>query len=104
MSKPTAPSIVRTLVPAAVGQIVSWAALIGVEVPEDVETALAVILGFAITTVYYLIVRFVEQKWPKFGALLGWAATPGVYAKHHKVIKTDLIGDPIVNPDDDPRH
>ena len=87
MSKPAAPSIVRTIVPVAVGQIVAYIATLGLVVPGDVENALTVILGFIFTSVYYLAVRWLEQKFPKIGALLGWAATPDGYtsadgAKH----------------------
>lgn len=85
MSSPSAPSIVRTIAPVAVGQLVAYLVSLGIVIPEDVEAALTVILGFVVTSVYYLIVRFLEQKFPKLGALLGWAATPGVYAKHHAV-------------------
>ena len=79
MSTPSAPSIVRTLVPVAVGQLVALAASAGLEVPGDVQDALVVLLGFAVTTVYYLAVRWLEQKFPKLGMLLGWAAIPTSY-------------------------
>ena len=87
MSTPSAPSFVRTLVPVAVGQIIAYIATLGIIVPGDVETALTVILGFVATTVWYTAVRFLEQKFPKIGVLLGWAATPDGYtsadgAKH----------------------
>lgn len=84
MSKPAAPSIVRTIVPVLVGQIVAYVATLGIVVPGDVETALTVILGFLATTVYYIAVRFLEQKFPKLGALLGWAATPDGYSEKPK--------------------
>lgn len=79
MNTPSAPSIVRTLVPVAVGQLVALAASAGLEVPEDVEAALVALLGFTVTTVYYLAVRWLEQKFPKIGMLLGWAAVPTSY-------------------------
>lgn len=79
MPKPSAPSFVRTLVPVAVGQLVAYAATLGIDVPDDVENALIVITGFVITLAYYLAVRFLEQKFPKLGVLLGWAATPDRY-------------------------
>lgn len=79
MSKPAAPSIVRTIVPVAVGQIVAYIATLGLVVPGEVENALTVILGFIVTTVWYVVVRFLEQKFPKLGILLGWAATPDGY-------------------------
>ena len=79
MSAPSAPSIVRTIVPLAIGQIVAYLATIGIVLPDDVMAALTVVLGFIVTTVYYLVVRFLEQKFPKLGALLGWAAVPESY-------------------------
>lgn len=79
MSKPSAPSIVRTLVPVIVGQIAAYLATIGIILPEDVMAAVTVILGFAFTTIWYLAVRFLEQKFPKLGILLGWAAVPESY-------------------------
>lgn len=86
MSTPAAPSIVRTLVPLAVGQIVSFFSTLGINVGDDEQAAFTVILGFLVTAAYYLIVRFLEQKFPKLGALLGWSATPGIYAKRHDVV------------------
>ena len=79
MSTPSAPSIVRTLVPVAVGQLAAYLATIGVILPEDVMAAVTVVLGFAFTTVYYIVVRWLEQKFPKIGMLLGWAAVPTSY-------------------------
>lgn len=79
MTTPSAPSIVRTLVPVAVGQIIAYIATLGIVVPGDVETALTVVLGFIATTVWYTAVRFLEQKFPKIGILLGWASVPESY-------------------------
>ena len=79
MSKPAAPSFVRTLVPVAVGQIAAYLATIGIELPDDVMAAVTVILGFIITAIWYTVVRFLEQKWPWIGVLIGWAATPDGY-------------------------
>lgn len=79
MSTPSAPSIVRTLVPVAVGQVVAYVATLGIVVPGDVETALTVVLGFIATAVWYTVVRWLEQKFPKVGVLLGWAAVPSDY-------------------------
>ena len=79
MSTPSAPSIVRTITPVIVGQIAAYLATIGVVLPDDVMSAVTVVLGFAVTTVYYLAVRWLEQKFPKLGVLLGWAAVPESY-------------------------
>lgn len=98
MSTPAAPSIVRTIVPVAVGQLVAYLVTLGIVVPEDVESALTVILGFVITSVYYIAIRFLEQKFPKLGALLGWAATPGEYAQDHDIVESEVVD---TDPDPD---
>lgn len=109
-SKPSAPSIVRTLVPLAVGQIVAYLATIGIVLPDDVMAALTVVLGFIVTTVYYLVVRFLEQKFPKLGALLGWAAVPAAYvpAKDRKAVEAQEseVASSLSEPGDveGPRH
>lgn len=79
MSKPSMPSFVRTIVPVLVGQIIAYIATLGIVVPGDVETALTVILGFVATTLWYTIFRWLEQRFPKLGVLLGWAAVPESY-------------------------
>ncbi|WP_423058719.1 hypothetical protein [Brevibacterium linens] len=108
MNTPAAPSIVRTLVPVAVGQIVSYFTTIGLTVPEEVQAALTVILGFVVATLYYLAVRFLEQRFPKLGALLGWAATPDGYtpAKERELEKLAAaeVDDTPVPDDYRPKH
>lgn len=80
---PAAPSIVRTLVPLAVAQIVAFAASMGLSVSDDAQDAFAQVIGWLAAALYYLAVRFLEQKWPKLGALLGWAETPDGYSHGH---------------------
>lgn len=108
MSKPALPSIIRTLVPIAVGQIVAYAGTIGLDIPANVEDALTVILGFAVATLYYLAVRFLEQRFPKLGALLGWAATPDGYtpAKQRELEKLAAaeVDETPVSDDYRPKH
>ena len=79
MSTPSAPSIVRTITPVIVGQIAAYLATIGVVLPDDVMSAVTVVFGFIFTSVYYIVVRWLEQKFPKIGVLLGWAAVPTSY-------------------------
>ena len=69
-------SIVRTLVPIAVGFGVSVLAHFGVTDP----TTLAAI-GSGSAAIYATIVRLVEQKHPKVGALLGAIGAPTYSAK-----------------------
>lgn len=80
MTTPAAPSLVRTIIPIAVGQIVAFVATLGIEVTPDQEAAFTTVLGFVAAALYYLTIRFLEQKFPWMGALLGWAATPDGYS------------------------
>ena len=79
MSSPSTPSIVRTVVPVIVGAIASYFVTLGVTLQEDVMAALSVIITAAATAIYYIVVRWLEQKFPKIGILLGWAAVPAGY-------------------------
>ena len=79
MSSPSTPSIVRTVVPVIVGAIASYLITLGVTLQEDVMAALSVIITAAATAIYYIVVRWLEQKFPKAGILLGWAAVPAGY-------------------------
>jgi len=67
-------SIIRTIVPTAVGLVVSLAAKAGIDADSgDISVALAPL----VSTLYYITVRWLEEEVsPKFGMLLGKAATP----------------------------
>lgn len=79
MSAPSTPSIVRTIVPVIVGAIASYFITLGVTLQEDVMAALSVIITAAATAIYYIVIRWLEQKFPKIGILLGYAAVPAGY-------------------------
>ena len=100
MSKPSTPSIVRTIVPVVVGAIVSYLATLGVTLQEDVMAALSVIITAAATAIYYIVVRWLEQKFPKLGILLGYAAVPAGYIPPKE--RVDVVKSTIV--DDEPKH
>ena len=69
-------SYIRTTVPIIIGALVAWLALRGINVPTGlVEPTTALITALA-GTLYYIIVRKLEQKWPKLGVLLGVAKSP----------------------------
>lgn len=100
MSTPAAPSFVRTLVPIAVGQVVAYVGTLGVDVPAKVEDAFTVVLGFIVASAYYTAVRFLEQKFPWMGALLGWAVTPDGYSHGDETIdELEIDGDDDVEGD-----
>jgi hypothetical protein len=67
------PSILRTLVPLAVGYFAAWPVAKALGLTEDQVTSL---ITAVITAVYYLLVRALEQAWPQAGWLLGYAAKP----------------------------
>lgn len=71
-------SIIRTFVPVLVGQIMTWAATIGIlDANGEVSAALITLLTLGLTTLYYAVVRLLETKVSsKFGWLLGYAQAP----------------------------
>lgn len=66
-------SLIRTVVPVAVGSLLGWLAVRGFEVPEGpVREA---VVGLCIAG-YYAAVRAAERRWPALGVLLGRRAEP----------------------------
>lgn len=67
-------SVVRTIVPAAVGTVVAAAASAGFDLdPGTIQNALALV----VTTAYYAVVRTLETRLgPAYGWLLGVAKQP----------------------------
>lgn len=71
-------SIIRTVVPVLVGQLMTLLAVIGI-VDTTGEISAAAISFFTIlfTSLYYAGVRYLEEKYSKqFGWLLGYANKP----------------------------
>lgn len=67
-------SYIRTLVPVAVGVGLSWLAkTLGVIVPA--EEAVPYVVAACISA-YYVLVRFLESRYPALGWLLGAPRTP----------------------------
>ncbi|GAA4204495.1 hypothetical protein [Actinocatenispora rupis] len=82
-------SIIRTAMPVAVGALISWAALHGVNVPAgDRETVAAATTGVLIL-VDYAVVRAAERRWPSAGLLLGTARTPRYAEGRHRATTAD---------------
>lgn len=74
-------SVIRTLVPVIVGQVAAWLLLINVTLPSTALDGLSSFLGAALTAIYYVGVRVLEQQWPWAGVLLGLTASPDTYSK-----------------------
>ena len=78
---PLVASVIRTLVPVAVGQVSSWLLLVNVDLTPDARTGLGAFLGGLLTAIYYVGVRIIEQQWPGVGVLLGLPKSPDTYSK-----------------------
>lgn len=63
-------SLIRTWVPIAVGALVSWLLTLGIEIDADAQAGLIIFLTSVLQGLYYLVVRVLEQRWPRIGALL----------------------------------
>ncbi len=74
-------SVIRTIVPVAVGQVASWLLLAHVVLPAAALSGLSTFLGGALTAIYYVAVRVLEQQWPAVGILLGLPSSPDTYSR-----------------------
>ena len=90
-------SILRTLVPVAVGAVIGWLASAGITADPQLETALAATLTAAGTAAYYIVVRVLEvHVSPHFGWLLGSTQSPDGYSVGTPPVDQadDDVGDP----------
>lgn len=69
-------SVIRTVVPTAVGAIIAWLVSLGIELPATAKDILSPALAFGAAILYYLLVRWLEKRWPKLGILLGVPKQP----------------------------
>lgn len=69
-------SYIRTVVPYIVGSVIAWLATKGYHVSDATMASSTALLTFAVGSVYYIVVRWLEQKSPKLGVLLGVPAKP----------------------------
>ena len=75
-------SILRTIIPVAVGGILGWFASAGIEADPELGSALVAAFTAAGTAIYYVIARVLEvHVSPKFGWLLGLAKSPDGYSE-----------------------
>ena len=66
-------SVVRTFIPMLAGFLLTLALRAGIELDSAYAFGLADLI---ITSLYYIIFRSLETKWPAFGVLLGWKVPP----------------------------
>jgi len=89
---PFAASLIRTIVPLAAGAVISWLALVNLDIDTDGQVALTTLLTSALTGAYYLVIRIIETKVPQIGWLLGLAKTPDSYTKDPATAGPDTSG------------
>lgn len=91
-STSTAPGVVRTAVPLAVGALVAWLGSLGVELDPTVEPVLAGVATVVVGAVYYWGVRQIARRYPWAEHLLGSGRAP-IFA----AAATRLVIDPDTN-------
>lgn len=69
-------SVIRTWVPVFVGSLIGWLVSIGIDVPEDARNSLIIAISGVTIAAYYALVRWLEQKFPQVGLLLGYVKQP----------------------------
>lgn len=69
-------SLIRTVVPYLIGLVLAYLGTNGIHLSAEQIASLSATLALAIGTLYYLVVRALEHKWPKLGWLLGAPSTP----------------------------
>ena len=69
-------SVIRTVVPSIVGAVLAMLTARGIELDAEAAANLTGFLTALLGGVYYLVVRFIETKNPKWGVLLGKAKQP----------------------------
>lgn len=70
-------AVIRTFVPTAVGTALAWLGARGVVVDAETSALLIAALVAVCTTLYYVLVTWLEREVnPAFGWLLGFAKAP----------------------------
>lgn len=82
-------SAVRTVVPYVVGLVLSYIAVHWhIVVPEKHTSTVVLLTAGTVTTVYYIVARIIERKFPRIGRILlalGMVKAQPVYAEHDTV-------------------
>lgn len=74
-------SIVRTVTPIIAGAIITFFASKGFNFDQSFTTNLYAVIQAIVSGLYYIIVRFIEVKFPSFGVLLGSKKAPQYTSK-----------------------
>lgn len=78
-------SLIRTVTPILVGNLLGWLASMGLPLPEEVKGNLSMLLilvtGALFTIAYYALFRWLELRHPGFGVFLGSKKQPIAYSR-----------------------
>jgi len=74
------PSYLRTAVPLLVAAIASWLVGLGIDVTDELKELISTAIGALIGTIWYVIVRQLEKRWPALGVLIGYPKSPDSYS------------------------
>jgi len=73
---------IRTYVPSAVGAVVTWLALRGVELSGDTQLLLVTLGTGLVTGLYYTAASALQRKWPTTGRYLLGSKKAPTYTDH----------------------
>ncbi|MEV7675103.1 hypothetical protein [Streptomyces sp. NPDC088752] len=82
------PAVIRTIVPAIVGAVISFLIARGIQVDDKSTEALTYVLTVVLTGAYYVVILKLEARWPSLGILLGSTARP-IYEGRHRKASSD---------------
>jgi hypothetical protein len=74
-------SLIRTVVPIIIGALGAWLTKLGLNLDSAAYENLGIWLTLLFSSVYYALVRLLEEKFPQIGWFLGLAASPDSYSK-----------------------
>lgn len=69
-------SVIRTWVPVLIGWALAKLVVVGVIIPDDQSANLKNAVTLLVIGLYYAAVRWLEQKFPRVGILLGYIKQP----------------------------
>lgn len=93
------PALVRTIVPIAVGVVLSWLATYNVEVSGGTEVLMVQGLTGLLTAIYYTAAYALQSRWPIAGLLLGSTARPSYSSR-----RSQASSDPATATPDAPEN
>ncbi|MGW4639536.1 hypothetical protein ACWEN6_13460 [Sphaerisporangium sp. NPDC004334] len=67
---------IRTGVAAAIGAVIAWFAVRGIDIDPTAAAGVVLAVGSACTLVYQVLVTSLQARWPILGILLGVPRSP----------------------------